>query len=72
MLVVVVVYFLKKKNLIQLSVKQPAETSVSFENPFYTSSRDNPSALQVSRMKIKQDLSSQMSSSVRVDRIRKD
>ena len=48
-LVVVVVYFMKKKNLIVLSVKKPTESSVSFENPFYTSSRDNASALQVSR-----------------------
>ena len=46
-LVVVVIYFLKKKNLIVLSVKKPAESSVSFENPFYTSSRDNASAMQV-------------------------
>jgi len=45
-LVVVVIYFLKKKNLIVLSVKKPAESSVSFENPFYTSSRDNTSAMQ--------------------------
>merc|ERR1712203_936964 len=35
-MVVVVVYFLKKRNLIVLSVKKPESPTVSFENPFYT------------------------------------
>merc|ERR1712029_355400 len=38
-LVIVVLYFLKKKNLIVLSVKKPESPTVSFENPFYTSSQ---------------------------------
>merc|ERR1719228_81789 len=34
-LVVVVIYVMKKKNLIVLSVKKPDSPSVAFENPFY-------------------------------------
>ena len=46
-LVVVVVYFLKKRNLIVLSVKKPESPTVSFENPFYTSTREPATNLQV-------------------------
>merc|ERR1712020_748901 len=35
-LAIFVIYFLKKKNLIVLSVKKPESPTVSFENPFYT------------------------------------
>ena len=44
---VVVVYFLKKRNLIVLSVKKPESPTVSFENPFYTSTREPATNLQV-------------------------
>ena len=45
-MVVVVVYFLKKRNLIVLSVKKPESPTVSFENPFYTV-RDQTNVTQV-------------------------
>merc|ERR1719336_3461986 len=45
-LVVVVVYFLKKRNLVVLSVKKPESPTVSFENPFYTSTREPATNLQ--------------------------
>ena len=43
-LVIVVLYFLKKKNLIVLSVKKPESPTVSFENPFYTSTARDTTA----------------------------
>ena len=43
-LVIVVLYFLKKKNLIVLSVKKPESPTVSFENPFYTSNARDTTA----------------------------
>ena len=45
-MVVVIVYFLKKRNLIVLSVKKPESPTVSFENPFYTV-RDQANVTQV-------------------------
>ena len=47
-LIAAVVYFVKKKNLIVLSVKKPESPTVSFENPFYTSSqRETGNPMQV-------------------------
>ena len=47
-LVVAVVYFLKKRNLIVLSVKKPESPTVSFENPFYSSNqRESGNPMQV-------------------------
>ena len=45
-MVVVIVYFLKKRNVIVLSVKKPESPTVSFENPFYTV-RDQANVTQV-------------------------
>ena len=45
-MVVVIVYFLKKRNIIVLSVKKPESPTVSFENPFYTV-RDQANVIQV-------------------------
>ena len=45
-MVVVIVYFLKKRNIIVLSVKKPESPTVSFENPFYTI-RDQANVNQV-------------------------
>ena len=45
-MVVVIIYFLKKRNIIVLSVKKPESPTVSFENPFYTV-RDQANVTQV-------------------------
>ena len=50
-LVAVVIYVMKKKNLIVLSVKKPDSPSVAFENPFYAV-RDTTSTAQVNCVEI--------------------
>ena len=45
-LVTAIVVVLRKRNLIVLSVKQPASPSVAFENPFYTV-RESSNSTQV-------------------------
>ena len=49
-LVAAVIYVMKKKNLIVLSVKKPESPSVAFENPFYAA-RDTTSSAQVNHTK---------------------
>ena len=45
-MLVLILYFLKKRNIIVLSVKKPESPTVSFENPFYTV-RDQANVTQV-------------------------